>query len=88
VVCVVHVEVHAAEANDLMELVTALVDFAKTRHENANLFALLVGSLGQHPRDMAHGCFREVRSQVLRDVEDAWLAHSVYVKSKTKPEDR
>ena len=49
VICVVHVQVHAAETNDLVELVTAFVDFAETRHEHANLFALLVGPLGKHP---------------------------------------
>ena len=35
---------------------------------------------------MAHGGFREVRSQMLGDVQDAWLAHSImsYVKRSTK----
>ena len=49
VVCVVHIQVHAAQANDLVELVTTLVDLAETRHEHANLFALLVRPLGKHP---------------------------------------
>ena len=62
-----------------MQLVTTLVDFPKTRHEHADFFALLVGALRKHPRDVAHGCFREVRREVLRNVEDAWLAHSDYV---------
>ena len=49
VVRVVHVQVHAAQSDDLVELVTTFVDFAKTWHEHANLFALLVGPLGKHP---------------------------------------
>ena len=49
VICVVHVQVHAAQANDFVELVPAFVDFAETWHEHANLFALLMGPLGKHP---------------------------------------
>ena len=36
---------------------------------------------------MAHGCFRQVRGQVLRNVEDAWLAH-VWVFRETERQDR
>ena len=36
VVRVVHVQVHAAQSDDLVELVTMFVDFAKTWYEHAN----------------------------------------------------
>ena len=49
VVCVVHIEVHAAQADHFVKLVTTFVDFAKPRHEHANLFALFMGTLRKHP---------------------------------------
>ena len=65
-----------------MQLVTTFIDFAKTRHEHADFLALLVRTLRKHPRDVAHGGFREVWREVLRNVEDARLAHSDYVMVK------
>ena len=60
-----------------------LVDFAKTRHEHADLLSLFVGALRQHARDVAHVGFRKVGGQMLRDVKDARLAHSDYVVCET-----
>ena len=84
VIRIVHVEVHAGKANDLMELVSALIDLAKSWHEHADFLSFLVRPLGQHARDVAHRGFREVGSEVLRNVEDAWLAHG-YVLRETEP---
>ena len=70
-----------------MELVPTLVDFAEAWHEHANFLSFLMRSLRQHPRDVAHRGFREVGSEVLRNVKDAWLTHS-YVLGETEPQDK
>jgi len=77
VVGVVDVQVHPGETNDLVKLVATFVDFSETWHEHANLLSFLMRSLGQLPRNMAHCGFREVGGEVLRNVEDTRLTHSV-----------
>ena len=62
-----------------MQLVPALIDFPKARHKHADLLSFLMGSLWEHTRDMTHWRFRQVWSQMLGDVKDAWLAHGLRV---------
>ena len=75
VIGVVHVEVHAAQANDLVQLVPALIDDAKPGHEHADFAAALMNSLGNLPGSLADGAFRKKGLDCLTDVKDAGLAH-------------
>ena len=75
VVGVVDVEVHPAETDDLVELMTALVDDAETGHENADFAAAFVDALGDLPGGFADVAFREKGLNCLTDVKDAGLAH-------------
>ena len=75
VIGVVDVEIHSAETDDLMELVTALVDDAEPGHEDTDFAAALVDALRDLPGGFADIAFREKRLNCLTDVKDAGLAH-------------
>lgn len=75
VISVVDVEVHAAKTDDLMKLVTALVDDAKARHEYADFAAPLMDSLRNMPACLADWAFRKERLNCLTNVKNAGLAH-------------
>ena len=68
VICVIDVEVHSAQADDLMQLVTALIDNTKTRHKHTDFAAALMNALGNLPCCPADVTLREKRLNCLTDV--------------------
>ena len=72
---VVNQEVHAGKTNHLVKLVTALVNFAKTRSENANLSSLLMHCLREISAYRAHLGRGQEWYNVLRYVEDSCFLH-------------
>jgi hypothetical protein len=68
VIRVIDVEVHAAETDDLMKLVTALVDDAETGHEYADFSASLMDPLRNVPACLADGALRKERLNCLTNV--------------------
>ena len=67
VVGVVDDEVHAREANHLMELVPPLVDDAVAGHENPDFLPAFLCGLGQITTDEAHWRFRQIGCDFLMD---------------------
>lgn len=65
VVGIVDDEVHSREADDLMQLVAALVDGAIAGHENTDFLAVFLRGLGQVSANEAHLRFRQIGGDFL-----------------------
>jgi hypothetical protein len=86
VVGVIDDQVHPAEADDLVQLVPALIDATELGHEYADLVAAIQHALGNEPRSLCH--FRTIQEgfNSLRNGEDFGVlqAHRGKGKGSTK----
>ena len=64
-VAVVDYQVHAGQALYLVQLIATLVDYAVTRHKNADFTTLLLHILRQFATHTRHYRFRQIRHQFL-----------------------
>ena len=63
-------DVHARQADDLVQLVLALVDAAVLGHEGADFLLALLDALRELPAEVADGALREVGDHLGIDEED------------------
>ena len=83
VIGVIDIQVHSAQADNLVQLVPALIDDAETGHEHPDFASPLVNPLGNLPAGLADGAFRKEGLNCLTYVKDAGLAHESVFRNVT-----